>query len=98
MGQPSAEWIAEQRAAEAAMLERFANLHDVLVRSDRRIEHLDVRAAVLRTMPNGDPAQVEQEAKDLRQLVAIATHHLANLDRVHLLEEPVQRKRLGYGR
>lgn len=91
MGQPSSDWLAERRAAEQEFQERFANLEAVLVRVDGYVRRAEASAAVLARMPNGDPAERLREAEDLRKLVSIAAHHLANLDRVHLIEEPSRR-------
>lgn len=85
---PSPDWLAEQQAAEHAFLARFAQLDAVLVRVDGYVRRAEDTAAALARLPNGDPAARLQEAADLRQVARIASHHLANLDRVHLLEEP----------
>lgn len=47
-------------------------------------------AAVLARLPNGDGTLRLQEANDLAQLLEIAKHHLANLDRIHLIECPAR--------
>ncbi|KQT88908.1 hypothetical protein [Methylobacterium sp. Leaf466] len=88
MGQASPDWIADRRAAEHEFLERFADLEAVLLRVDGYIRRADEAAAALAKLPNANPADRQREAADLRRVALIAAHHLANLDRVHLIEEP----------
>ncbi|GEP09848.1 hypothetical protein [Methylobacterium gnaphalii] len=91
MGQPSSDWIASQQVAEQALMNRFAGLDAVLVRAEGYMRRAESAAAALAVMPAGNPEARELEARDLRQLIEIAAVHLANLDRVHLLEEPRHR-------
>lgn len=88
MGEASPDWIADQERAERAMVDRFHDLDAVLLRADGYAQSAEERAATLDRMPAGCGAARRQEASDLRQLIAIAAHHNANLDRVHLIEEP----------
>ena len=89
----SADWIAEQQRAEAEVVDRFRELDAVI----DRVAWMEARergiAETLARMPNGNGAVALQRAEDLRQMLAIVRHHQANLDRVHLLEQPSRRER-----
>ena len=91
MGQPSRQWIAEQERAERELVDRFADLDAVILRVETYAQRAEESARVLAGMPNCDGTLRLREANDLRQVLAIAMHHQANLDRVHLLEEPNRR-------
>lgn len=91
MTQLSAQWLAEQRRAEQSVIDRFADLDAVIGRVEMLIRRADETARVLAAMPNCDGTPRLQEANDLRQVLEIVRHHQANLDRVHLLEEPSRR-------
>lgn len=91
MGQPSPQWLAEQQRAEQAVIDRFADLDRVIDRVEALVRRADETARVLAATPNCDGTPRLQEANDLRQVLEIVKHHQANLDRVHLLEEPSRR-------
>lgn len=95
----SASWILEQQRAEAELIERFRDLDAVIMRvEDEERRHRSMSEA-LAGQPNCNGAVALQRANDLRQVLAIVKHHQANLDRVHLLEEPSRRERkIGGGR
>ena len=97
MDQPSPDWIADQQRAEADLIDRFNGLDEVLLREGRRLEDAEARALMLDRMPNGSGAALRREIADRRQVMAIASHHLANLDRVHLIEQPARRERRSGG-
>lgn len=91
MGLPSPEYIAQQRRAEQAIIDRYAELDRVIDRVEALIRRADETARMLTGMPNCDGAPRLQEANDLRQVIDIVKFVQANLDRVHLLEEPSRR-------
>lgn len=95
MGQPSTDWIAEQHRAQQALIDRFQDLDAVIDRVERYAGRAAETAAVLARLPNGDGALRLQEANDLRQLLEIAKHHQANLDRIHMIESPSRAARSG---
>ncbi|TXN38971.1 hypothetical protein FV232_00980 [Methylobacterium sp. WL30] len=88
MSEAFPDWIADQARAERDMVDRFHDLDAVLLRVDGYARDADERAALLDRLTNASGAARRVEAADLRQLIAIAAHHFANLDRVHLIEEP----------
>jgi len=95
----SASWIREQQRAEAEIIERFRDLDAVILRLESEERRCRITAESLAGQPRCNGAVVLQRANDLQQVLAIAKHHQANLDRVHLLEEPSRRERkMGGGR
>jgi hypothetical protein len=88
MGQPSRQWILEQERKERAVVDRFADLDAVILRVETYAQRAEESARALAAMPNCDGTLRLREANDLRQVLEIVKHHQANLDRVHLLEEP----------
>ena len=90
MGQPAPAWISEQRRAQQAQIDRFHDLDAVILRVEAYAQRANETAAVLARLPNGDGTARLQEAHDLVQLVEIAKHHQANLDRIHLIESPAR--------
>lgn len=91
MNQPSPQWIAEQAQAERQLVVRYDGLTQLALRLDRYIARAESSADVLERMPNGNPDARRQEAEDLRRCAEMVAHFAANLDRVHLLEEPSRR-------
>lgn len=95
----SASWILEQQRAEAEVVERFRDLDAVILRLEAEERRNRVTAESLAGQPHCNGAVALQRANDLRQVLAIAKHHQANLDRVYLLEQPNRRERkIGGGR
>ena len=95
----TASWILEQQRAEAELIERFRDLDAVIIRLEGEERRCRITAESLARQPQCNGAVVLQRANDLRQVLAIAKHHQANLDRVYLLEEPNRRERkAGLGR
>ncbi|MCJ2112957.1 hypothetical protein MKK64_17385 [Methylobacterium sp. E-025] len=88
MGEASPDWIADQARAERDMVYNYDALDAVLQRADEYARRADEVAATLDRLPGGCGEPRRREAEDWRRLIAIAAHHLANLDRVHLIEEP----------
>ena len=84
----SASWIIEQQRAEAQVVELYRDLDCVIDRVERMESRERATADILARTPNSNGAVALQRAEDLRQLLAIAKRHQANLDRVHLLEQP----------
>lgn len=89
----SASWIREQQRAEAEIIERFRDLDAVIIRLEAEERRCRVTAESLAGQPHCNGAVVLQRANDLRQVLEIAKHHQANLDRVYLLEQPSRRER-----
>lgn len=95
----SASWIIEQQRAEAEMIDRFRDLDAVITRVEDEERRHRVTAETLAGQPNCNGAVALQRANDLKQVLAIVKHHQANLDRVHLLEQPARLvKKTGSGR
>ena len=95
----TASWIEEQRRAEAETIERFRDLDAVIARVEAEEQRHRITADALAGQPHCNGAVALQRANDLRQVLAIVKHHQANLDRVHLLEQPNRRERkFGGGR
>ncbi|MFY9293325.1 MAG: hypothetical protein WAP03_21890 [Methylorubrum rhodinum] len=97
MGQPSAEWVAEQHRAEQEMAGRYARLNDRLIRVADHIARLESRADRVAALSGGDASMLRQDVEDLRALVRIAEYHLANLSRVYLIEEAPRQARSSFG-
>ncbi|WP_375453740.1 hypothetical protein [uncultured Methylobacterium sp.] len=93
MGQPSSDWIAEQDRADRDLVVRYTRLDDVLRREGARLRDAEVSADLLDRIPTASSSGKRQEIADRRQLMAIASHVLANLDRAYLLERPARRER-----
>ena len=89
----TASWIQEQQRREAEVIERFRDLDAVIDRVAFMEQRELAMAEDLARIPNGSGAVALQRANDLRQVLAIVKHHQANLDRVHLLEQPSRRER-----
>lgn len=97
MGQPSAEWAAAQHRAEQEMAGRYAGLNDRLIRVADHAARLEARADRVAALSGSDASMLRQDVEDLRALVRIAEFHLANLNRVHLIEEAPRQSRSSLG-
>ncbi len=97
MGQVSPEWAAEQHRAEQEMVGRYVALNDRLIRVEEHIARLEGRADRVAAMSGGDASMLRQDVEDLRALKRIAEFHLANLSRVHLIEEAPRQTRSSFG-
>lgn len=89
----SASWILEQQRAEAELIDRFRDLDAVITRLESEEQRHRATSEALAGQPHCNGAVALQRANDLRQVLAIAKHHQANLDRVYLLEQPARRER-----
>lgn len=96
---PSPSWLVEQQRREAEVIDRFRELDAVIDRVEAEERRLLATSEDLARIPNANGAVALQLANDLRQVLAIAKHHQANLDRVYLLEQPARRAaKFGSGR
>ena len=97
MSKPSAEWAAEQHRAEQEMAGRYASLNDRLIRVADHVTRLEARADRVAAPSGSDASMLRQDVEDLRALARIAEFHLANLNRVHLIEEAPRQTRSSFG-